>query len=710
MKRLLATAALLAAGTALPALAQTAPLPAPVPPVAAQKPHAVKAPFGATRNDEYYWLRDDTRKDPEMLAHLKAENAYADAMLAAEKPLADKVYGEIVGHIKQDDSSVPYLKRGYYYYTRFAAGADYPILARRKGSLEAPEEVILDQPAMAKSHSFFQIAGRAVSPDNRLLAYTLDTVGRRQYVLQVKNLATGETLADSIPNVEGGVVWAGDNRTIFYLEKDPVTLLSKRVKAHVLGTPAAADRLIYEEKDDTYYMSVGRTTDDRYVCIYLHSTVSDEQRCAPAADPASFAVVAPRERDFLYQADHLGDRWIVRTNWQAPNYRLMTAGDAHLAHGRAAWRDLVPASGDTFIEDFKPFNGFLAIEERAEGNKKLRILVPGAKPFPVAADEPAYTMALGTNEEPGSEWLRYTYDSLVTPTTTYEVNYKTGERRVLKVQPVPGYDPAKYVTERVWATARDGTRVPVSLVRAKGLAKDGTAALFQYAYGSYGYSTDPAFSPMLPSLLDRGMVYAIAHIRGGQEMGRKWFDQGKVLNKKNSFTDFIDVTRFLVDQGYAAKGRVAAMGGSAGGLLMGGIANMAPQDYRVIVAQVPFVDVVTTMLDTSIPLTTGEFDEWGNPAEKRYYDYMLGYSPYDNVAARAYPAMYVSTGLWDSQVQYYEPAKWVARLRARKTDANPLVFRINMEAGHGGKSGRFERYRQQAEYLGFVMDRLGVAK
>ncbi|NIJ67445.1 oligopeptidase B [Sphingomonas leidyi] len=706
MKRLLA-AALLSTAAAAPAHAQTA---APAPPVAAQKPHEVKAPFGATRNDEYYWLRDDTRKNPEMLAHLKAENLYADAVLAAEKPLADKLYGEIVGHIKQDDSSVPYLKRGYYYYTRFATGADYPIVARRKGSLEAPEEVILDQPAMAQGHNFFQIAGRAVSPDNRLLAYTLDTVGRRQYVLQVKNLATGETFSDSIPNVEGGVAWAGDNRTILYLEKDPVTLLSKRVKAHVLGTPASADRLIYEEKDDTYYMGVGRTTDDRYLCIYLHSTVSDEQRCAPAANPAAFTVIAPRERNFLYQADHLGDRWIVRTNWRAPNYRLATVRDAHLPRGRAAWTDLVPADGEVFIEDFKPFDGFLAVEERSQGNKKLRILVPGAKPFPVAADEPAYTMALGTNEEPGSEWLRYTYDSLVTPTTTYEVNYKTGQRRVLKVQPVPGYDPAKYVTERVWATARDGTRVPVSLVHARAFAKDGTAALFQYAYGSYGYSTDPAFSPMLPSLLDRGMVYAIAHIRGGQEMGRKWFDQGKVLNKKNSFTDFIDVTRFLVDQGYAAKGRVAAMGGSAGGLLMGGVANMAPQDYRVIVAQVPFVDVVTTMLDTSIPLTTGEFDEWGNPAEKRYYDYMLSYSPYDNVAARAYPAMYVSTGLWDSQVQYYEPAKWVARLRAKKTDANPLVFRINMEAGHGGKSGRFERYRQQSEYLGFVMDRLGVAK
>ncbi|WP_404334612.1 S9 family peptidase [Sphingomonas sp. MMS12-HWE2-04] len=697
-------AAILLTTTAAPALAQTAP----TPPKAATKPHEIKAPFGATRNDEYYWLRDDTRKNPEMLAYLKAENAYTDAVLAPEKPLAETLYKEIVGHIKQDDSSVPYLKHGYYYYTRFATGADYAIVARRKGSLTAPEEVILDQPAMAKGHTFFQIAGRDVSPNNQLLAYTVDTVGRRQYVLQVKDLATGKTLPDTIPNVEGGIYWADDNKTILYVEKDPVTLLSKRVKAHVLGTPASADKLLYEEKDDTFYMGLGRTSSDKYLCIYLHSTASDEQRCAPSADPASFTVLATRKREFLYNADHIGDHWVIRTNWDAPNYRLMQAGDEHLGHGRAAWEDLVPTSASVFIEDFKPFNGFLAIEERSDGNKKLRLLAPGGKSSPVTADEPAYSMALGTNEEPSSDWLRYTYESLVTPTTTYEVNYKTGERRVLKVQPVPGYDARNYVTERVWATARDGTRVPVSLVHAKDFKKDGKAALFQYAYGSYGASTDPAFTPMLPSLLDRGMVYAIAHIRGGQEMGRAWFDQGKVLNKKNSFTDFIDVTRALVDQGYAAKGRVAAMGGSAGGLLMGGVANMAPADYGVIIAQVPFVDVVTTMLDTSIPLTTGEFDEWGNPAEKQYYDYMLSYSPYDNVAAQAYPAMYVSTGLWDSQVQYYEPTKWVARLRAKKTDTNPLVFRVNMEAGHGGKSGRFERYRQQSEWAAFALDTLKV--
>jgi oligopeptidase B len=704
MKRLLAVALL---STTTAAVAQTA---VPTPPVAATKPHEIKAPFGATRNDEYYWLRDDTRKNPEMLGYLASENAYADSLLAPTKAYADTLYGEIVSHIKQNDSTVPYSKSGYSYYTRYDTGADYPIIARRRIGLNAPEEVMLDQPAMAKGHNFFQVAGRTVSPDNRLLAYTLDTVGRRQYVLHVKDLATGRIFDDAVANVEGGVVWSDDDKTIFYIEKDPVTLLSKRVKAHVLGTPASADRLVYEEQDETFYMGIGRTTDDRYICIRLHSTASEEARCAPASAPVKFEVVAPREREFLYDVDHLDGRWLIRTNWQAPNYRLMAVADAQAARGRAAWKDVVPTSADVFLQDFKPFDTFLAIEERSEGNKRLRILRPDGKSSFVTADEPAYVMSLGTNEEPDATWLRYTYDSLVTPTTTYEVNAATGERRVLKVQPVPGYDASKYVTERVWATARDGTRVPVSLVHAKDFRKDGTAALFQYAYGSYGNSTDPTFNPTLPSMLDRGMVYAIAHIRGGQEMGRKWFDDGKVLHKKNSFTDFIDVTRTLVGQGYAAKGRVAAMGGSAGGLLMGGIANMAPADYAVIVAQVPFVDVVTTMLDTSIPLTTGEFDEWGNPAQKQYYDYMLSYSPYDNVAAQAYPAMYVSTGLWDSQVQYYEPTKWVARLRAKKTDANPLVFRINMEAGHGGKSGRFERYRQSAEWEAFALDRLKVTR
>lgn len=695
---------------ATPLAAQTtAPAPAaPKPPVAAQRPHQVKAPFGATRSDPYYWLRDDSRKNPEMLAYLAAENAYADAVMAPTKPVQAALFKEITGRIKQDDSSVPYRDNGYYYYTRFETGGDYPIVARRKGSMDAPEEIILNQPEMAKGASFFQIGARAVSPDNRLLAFAEDRVGRRQYVLKIKDLTTGEMLADEIANVDPGFAWSGDGRTLFYIEKDPVTLLAKRVKAHVLGTPASADRLVYEETDDTYSIGIGTTSSKKFICIFAGKTVSDEQRCAPAANPATFTVLAPRQRDFLYSADHVGDRWIIRTNWDAPNYRLMTLPDSATGAGRAAWKDLVPHKADVFIENFQPFDAHLAIEERSGGNKRLRLIGADGKSSFVASDEPAYAMALSTNAETGTDWVRYSYTSLTTPATVIEANMKTGERRVLKVTPVPGYDPANYVTERVWSTARDGTKIPVSLVYAKGFKRDGTAPMLQYAYGSYGYSTDPAFSPMLPSLLDRGMVYAIAHIRGGQEMGRAWYDQGRMFNKKNSFTDFIDVTRDLVARGYAKQGRVAAMGGSAGGLLMGGVTNMAPQDYGAVISLVPFVDVVTTMLDPTIPLTTGEYDEWGNPESKASYDYMLSYSPYDQLKRGAYPAIFVGTGLWDSQVQYYEPAKYVAKLRTLKTDANPLVFRVNMEAGHGGKSGRFERFREQAEYLAFMLDRLGV--
>jgi len=701
MKRWFVVAALAATS----AFAQAQPVP--TPPVAAQKPYTVKGPV--ERNDPYYWLRDDTRKNADMLAYLKAENAYADAVLAPTKPLQDKLFKEIVGRIKQDDSSVPWRERGYWYYTRFAAGQDYPVLARKAGTLKAKEQVMLDEPAMAKGHGFFAVGDWDVSQSNRLLAYALDTIGRRQYRLKVKNLATGKTLSDDVANVEPNLVWADDNRTIYYIEKDPVTLLSKRVKKHVLGTPASADKLVYEEKDDSFYMGVGRTSDDKYICIYLQSTVSNEQRCTSAARPGHFTVVAPREREFRYEADHVGNRWIIRTNFQgAKNYKLMQVADADAARGRGRWRDLVPHSEDVFIESFRPMNSFIAIEQRSGGNKHIRLLSNSGKSSDVASDEPAYAMAIDANPEVTSTKLRYTYDSLTTPKITYEVDANTGARTVLKRTPAPNYDPSQYVTERVWATARDGTKIPVSLVYKKGFKRDGTAAMLQYGYGSYGISMDPAWSPTVTPLLDRGMVYAIAHIRGGQEMGRAWYDAGHLKNKKNSFTDFIDVTRYLVSQGYAAKDRVAISGGSAGGLLMGAVANMAPQDYRVIIAQVPFVDVVTTMLDTSIPLTTNEFDEWGNPAQRDFYDYMLSYSPYDNVQRRAYPAMFVGTGLWDSQVQYYEPTKWVARLRANKTDSHPLVYRINMEAGHGGKSGRFEQYRSRAEYYAFMLEQLGI--
>ena len=683
----------------------------PQPPTVAKKPHEVTTPFGASRNDPYYWLRDDTRKNEEMLAYLKAENAYADALLAPTKPLADKIYDEIVGRIKQDDASVPYRLRGHWYYTRFETGKDYPISARREGSMEAPEQVIFDQNAMAEGHNFFQIGNSVVSQDNRLVAWAQDTVGRRQYVLKVKDADSGEVFADEVPNIEPNLVWGDDNRTVYYIEKDPVTLLSKRVKAHVLGTPASADTLVYEEKDDTYYMRILRTRSDKFLCIYLDSTVSTEMRCTPAAAPGEFAVIAPRQRDFEYQADHLGDRWVVRTNWDAPNFRLMTLADGEPLGDRGRWKELVPHSKDVFIEDTELFDGFIAIAERSGGLKRLRTLGNDGKSDFVASDEPAYTMSLNVNAEPDTDLLRYSYTSLTTPNTIYEVDTRSGERQLLKREPVlGGYNPDDYVTERLWATARDGVKVPVSVVYRKGFKRDGTAAMLQYAYGSYGISSDPAFSVANISLLDRGMVYAIAHIRGGQEMGRAWYDDGHLLNKKNSSTDFIDVTRFLVQEKYAAKDRVAARGGSAGGLLMGGVVNMAPQDYRVIIAQVPFVDVVTTMLDESIPLTTNEFDEWGNPKDKQYYEYMLSYSPYDNVEAKDYPAMFVGTGLWDSQVQYYEPTKWVARLREMKTGDNPLVYRINMEAGHGGKSGRFQRFHEVAEYSAFMLGQLGITQ
>jgi oligopeptidase B len=682
-----------------------------LPPDVEKRPHVVRAPFGATREDEYYWLRDDTRTEPGMLAYLQAENAYADALMSPLKPLQDALYAEIVGRIKQDDSSVPYRERGYWYYTRFETGQDYPIHARRKGSMEAAEEILLDVNVMARGKEYFSVGDYAVSQDNTQLAWAEDDVGRRQYVIRFRDLATGKDYPDVIRGVSANLVWADDNRTLFYVENDPDTLLTVRVRRHVLGTPVADDALVYEEEDDSFYMGIDRSRDDRYICISVESTVSSEVRYAPAADPQVFRVLAPRARDVEYQGDHLHDRWVIRTNaGGATNFKLVTAPSD--ASERAQWREWVPHRDDVYIDGYELFDGFTAIAERSGGLERLRLLRAGdvatGGEF-VGADEPAYAMGLDVNAEPDTELLRYSYTSLTTPATTYELDTRSGERRLLKRQPVIGYDPAQYVTERLWATARDGARIPVSVVYRKGFQKDGKAALLQYAYGSYGHATDPAFNLPVVSLLDRGMVYAIAHIRGGEEMGRPWYDDGKLLRKKNTFTDFIDVTDFLVQQGYAAADRVAAYGGSAGGLLMGAIANMAPERYRVLLSQVPFVDVVTTMLDASIPLTTNEYDEWGNPEQREFYDYMLSYSPYDNLAARDYPAMFIGTGLWDSQVQYWEPAKYVARLRDVDTSPRPVLLRTNMDAGHGGKSGRFRRYGELAEMYAFLLDQLDVA-
>jgi oligopeptidase B len=675
------------------------------------RPHVVESPNG-NRTDEYYWLRDDTRTDKDMLAYIAAENAYKAAMSAHTQALEDKVYDEIVGRIKQDDSTVPYRLRGYWYYTRFETGKEYPIFARKAGSLDAPEQLMLNANEMAEGHGFFQVGSTAIAPDNNLLAYVEDTVGRRQYTLRFKDLATGRTLPDHIENVEPSIAWTADSRSVLYLEKDPETLLARRVLRHVIGTDPSQDALVYEQDDESFYTGVSTSKDEKYVFIVAQSTVSTEWRYARADDPAlAFKVFYPRERDLEYYVDHLDGRWIIRTNWQAPNYRLMEAKVGEEGD-RANWREILAHRDDAFIHGFDVFKDFLAIEERSDAMRKIRIRPwDGSKDFYITSDEPSYTTSLGQNAEIDTHIVRYEYTSLSTPVTIYDYDIQTGERRLLKRTPVlGGYDPANYRTELVWAVARDGAKVPVSLVYRVGFRKDGTAPMLQYAYGSYGATMDPAFSVARVSLLDRGYVFALAHIRGGQEMGRRWYDQGRLLNKKNTFTDFIDVTRDLVKEGYADGKRVSAMGGSAGGLLMGAVANMAPGDYRAIVAQVPFVDVVTTMLDESIPLTTNEFDEWGNPKKKEYYDYMLSYSPYDNVSRQVYPAMLVTTSLWDSQVQYYEPAKWVARLRARKTDHNALLFKTTMEAGHGGKSGRFQRYRDIAEEYAFILDQSGITQ
>ena len=692
------------------------------PPDVEKRPHTVTSPHGE-RQDEYYWLRDDERKNPQMLAYLNAENAYADAVLAPLKAQEDKLYDEIVARIKQDDSSVPARDRGYWYYTRFETGKDYPIHARRadRTGLDAVsiqtannsgdfsgEEILLNVNQLAEGHDYYSASMVDISQDNQKLLWADDTNGRRQYTLRVTDLASGKRLTDEIPGTNGDAVWADDGNTFYYIENDPDTLLSKRVKKHTLGSDPKTDPVVYEEADDSFYLSVGRSRDEKYLAIRASSTVSDELRYTPAANPGEFKVLAPRERDLEYSADHYGDRWLIRTNADgAANFKIMTASDD--ATARSDWQEWIAHDPAIYIEYFETFADYTAIGERSDGLDRIRIVKKDGTSEYLKADEPAYMMSIASNPEAESPWLRYVYTSLTTPAIVYETNIKTGERRQLKQQPVPGYDASNYATERVWVPARDGTKIPVSLVYRKDFKRDGTAALLQYGYGSYGAPMDPSFSGGVISLLDRGMVYAIAHIRGGQEMGRAWYEDGKLLHKKNTFTDFIDVTRWLVAEKYAAKDRVAAMGGSAGGLLMGAVANMAPEDYRVILSQVPFVDVVTTMLDPSIPLTTNEYDEWGNPeASAESYAYMLSYSPYDNLKVQAYPAMYVGTGLWDSQVQYWEPAKYVARLRDVNTGKHPLIFRTNMEAGHGGKSGRFQRYRESAEMYAFMLDQLQV--
>ena len=643
----------------------------PVAPTAEKMPHELEL-HGDVRVDDYYWLRE--RTNPEVLEYLEAENAYTSSMMAETEAFQEELFEELKNRIEPNDSTVPALFHGYYYYKRYEGGLEYPIHCRKQGSVEAPEEVILDVNRIAEGHDFCSVRGVAVSPDTRLLAWALDTVGRRKYAIYLTDLETGEVMSDVIPDVTGNLTWANDNRTLFYAKQDPQTLRSYQIYRHVLGTDSSQDVLVYEETDPTFSVYIWKTRSEEYLLIHSEQTLTSEMRYLDADNPqGEFQVIAPRERGVEYSADHVGNRFIIRTNLEAENFRLMWAPVSR--PGRANWRELIPGRDDAFLQDVEVFRNFMVVTERRGGLRHLRVIPwNGSEEYEVEIDDPAYVTWVDENHEFDTRVLRYGYSSPNTPETIYDLDLATRERTLLKQETVlGGFNSANYTVERQMAPARDGIEVPVSLVYQAGLEIDGSNPALLYAYGSYGSSMEAWFRPEIVSLLDRGFVFAVAHVRGGQEMGRWWYEDGKLLKKRNTFTDFVDCAQFLVDRGYTSSDRLFARGGSAGGLLMSAVSNMAPDLFRGIIANVPFVDVVTTMLDEEIPLTTSEFDEWGNPEDREYYDYMLSYSPYDNVEAMNYPAMLVTTALEDSQVQYFEPAKWVAKLRTMKTDNNPLL-------------------------------------
>lgn len=679
------------------------------PPVAEKQPKELTM-HGHTRVDNYYWLNE--RENPEVISYLEAENAYTQEVMADTEELQEKLFNEIVSRIKQTDESVPYKKNGYFYYTRYEAGKEYPVYARKKGSTDRKEEIMLNANERAEGKSYYSAAGMNVSPDNRLLAFGEDTVSRRKYTLRFKDLQTGEILPDQIPNTTGSAVWANDNKTIFYTMKDPA-LRSFKIFSHVLGTPVSRDKEIYHEADETFNTFVYKTKSEEYIIIGSRSTMSQDYRFVDANDPTgTFEVIQPRERGLEYSIDHFGDSFYIRTNKDgATNFKLMkTPVDKT---NKENWTEVIPHRADTYLEGTEIFQEYLVLQERKDALTHLRVMKweDPKTDFYVDFPEEAYTAGIGINPDFESKVLRYSYSSLTTPNSTFDYNMETKQKTLMKEQEVVGnFDKNNYESKRIYATAKDGTKIPVSLVYRKGLQLDGDNPTLQYAYGSYGYSTNPSFSPVRLSLLDRGFVYAIAHIRGGQEMGRQWYEDGKMMKKKNTFTDFTDVSEHLIEQKYTNPDKLFAQGGSAGGLLMGAVVNMRPDLYKGVHAAVPFVDVVTTMLDTSIPLTTGEFDEWGNPAEKEAYEYMLSYSPYDNIENKDYPNLLVTTGLHDSQVQYFEPAKWVAKMREMKTDNNLLLLQTNMEAGHGGASGRFQPYRETALQYAFLLKLAGITE
>jgi oligopeptidase B len=688
----------------------------PNPPIARQQTYTVRSPHG-DRIDEYYWIRDDhpTRKRDDVMAYLRAEQAYTDALMGRLKPLESKLLSEIRGRIKEDDSTAPVFDRGWWYWQSFTPGAEYATWMRQRGSVAgpeagAPEEVILDANALAKGKDFLRVSAVVASPDGNLIAWTQDTKGRRGHELLVKDLRTGATLADRIDGTLEPIVWANDGKSLFYMRQDPVLLQSGPVCRHVLGTPSSADTVVYSESDSTLFTSISPSASREWLCIEIEGYDTTELRAVPLSTPdAAPQVIIPREQDVRSYAGHLKGMWVIRTNRDAPNFKLMTATDSAIAN-RLAWTELVPHRSDASVDAFALLDGGIAIGERADANAQVRIIpFSGGDGRVIPVDEAAYAMTLGDNRDPANTSVRVGLTTMVRPRTTIDVDLADGSQVVRKVQPVIGYDASKYDSARVWVPSRDGKRIPVSIAwRKDAWARDGRHPILIEAYGAYGYPSDAAFDLAGVSLMDRGFALATAHVRGGADLGQAWYEDGRKLRKRNTFNDFIDVADALAAEGWCDPKLRFASGGSAGGLLMGAVANMGSDRFRGMVLGVPFVDALTTMLDPSIPLTTNEWTQWGNPIESREaYEYILSYSPYDNITAKDYPAMMVTTGLWDSQVGYFEPAKYVARMRRLRTDANPLILDINLDAGHGGKSGRFERLRQVAREQAFLVDLAG---
>lgn len=679
-------------------------------PVAEIKPKQ-RVIHGDTVTDNYYWMIDYFKKGPDStktVDYLKAENAYLDTMMSGTKTLQASLFKEMKSRIKEKDESVPVFKNGYFYYTKTEEGKQYFKYCRKKGSLTAKEEILLDIDVLAKGLPYYKATGFSISPDNKMLAYGVDKVSRRQYTIQIKNLETGELLNDAILNTEGYAVWAADNKTVFYTAKNPETLLSEKIRKHKIGSDAAKDIVVYEEKDKSNYIGVDKSKSGKYIFIHSAATLSSESRMIPADQPdAEFKVFATREKDVLYEATALDDKFVIRTNWKAKNFRLMECPADQT--GKEHWKEIIPNRKDVLLEGVEEFKDYLVIDERKNGLTTLRVTDHKGGSYDIDFGEPTYSAGIDANPEYNSKTLRYSYTSMVTPNSVYDYNMETKNKQLMKQQEVlGGYNTSDYTTERLYATAKDGTKIPVSLVYKKGLEKDGKAPLLLYAYGSYGASMEASFNVNRLSLLNRGFVYAIAHIRGGQELGRQWYEDGKLMKKMNTFTDFIDCGKFLIDQKFTSSAHLYAQGGSAGGLLMGAVVNLQPDLWHGVIAQVPFVDVVNTMLDESIPLTTNEFDEWGNPKNEAAYRYMKSYSPYENVEKKAYPNMLVTTGLHDSQVQYFEPAKWVAKLRANKTGNNVLLLKTDMNFGHGGASGRFDYLKDIALNYAFLFSLEGI--